>query len=160
MNYGKMIREWREKKRWTQRELANAMGCSDGYIAHLESQLKLPSVEICLALAEVLELPYEKRQELLNAVEEIRHQRSETRVRTRGTLVRGALRTGGTISRQSSGIDEGEYNAEEIARDMNVDKDLKTAYRNLRVAMSDPNMRETVLNALRAFAQIAQKKND
>ena len=46
-----------------------------------------------------------------------------------------------------------DLDAEQIARDLAADRELVAAYRDLRKSLADPDMRHTVLNALRAFAR-------
>jgi len=140
-------------RRWTQRHLAEAIGCTDGYVAHLENEVKLPSLDICMALAQAFQLTVEEQQRLLEAVEESRRQRAEQRIRTRGGAVRGALRARGGMGMPPPPSEPDEVDAEEIARDLADDPELRTAYRHLKQGLADPRMRETVLNALRAFAR-------
>lgn len=54
-------------------------------------------------------------------------------------------------ARRDSG--DAEVDAESIARDVAGDRELLAAWRDLRAGLADPAMRETVLNALRAFAR-------
>jgi hypothetical protein len=42
-------------------------------------------------------------------------------------------------------------------RELQNDPELSAAFANLRTALADPQMRPTVLEALRAFAQAAKK---
>ena len=48
---------------------------------------------------------------------------------------------------------EDEPSAESIARELAHDRDLLNAWRDLRAGLANPAMRETILNALRAFAR-------
>jgi WD40 repeat protein len=48
---------------------------------------------------------------------------------------------------------DGELDAEAIARELARDRELLAAWRDVRAGLADPAMRETVLNALRAFAR-------
>jgi transcriptional regulator with XRE-family HTH domain len=157
MSYGAMIRGLREGRRWTQRQLAEAIGCTDGYVAHLENEVKLPSLDICMALAQAFHLTVEDQQRLLEAVEAERRQRAEQRIRTRGGAVRGALRTRGGMGMPLPPSEPDDLDPEKIARDLAADSDLRTAYRHLKRGLADPRMRETVLNALRAFARESEE---
>jgi transcriptional regulator with XRE-family HTH domain len=47
----------------------------------------------------------------------------------------------------------GEYDADQIARDLASDRQLLEAWRDLRTALDRPQMRDAVLTALRAFAR-------
>lgn len=152
MSYGTMLREWRGRKGWTQRQLADAIGCTDGYIAHLENEVKQPSLDICIALEQVLQLTSEEQQDFLKAIEEARYKSTEERIRNRGSAVRDALlsRCAVTVSPEST---SGYIDAESIARDLVTDPNLRAAYRDLKIALTDPRMRAIVLNLLRTSAQ-------
>jgi transcriptional regulator with XRE-family HTH domain len=153
MSYGAMIRAQREQNGWTQRQLAEAIGCTDGYVAHLENEVKLPSLDVSMAVAQAFRFSFEEQQQFLEAVEEVRRQRAEQRIRTRGAVVRGALRTRGGARPPVPEPDTDSLNAERIARDLATDPELRMAYRHLQTALANPRMRETVLNALRALAR-------
>ena len=58
----------------------------------------------------------------------------------------------------SEGPGKRDFEAEQIAHDLDGDPELREAYRHLCKALSNPRMRETVLNTLRAFAQSSQSK--
>ena len=148
-----MIRERRQQQGWTQRQLAEAIGCTDGYVAHIENEVKLPSVEIAANLGRALQLTFEDQQRLLDLVEAAQRQRVDQRIRTRGAVARGALRTRGSARPPAPGLDAGDVDAERIARDFATDPDLRVAYQHLKAALANPHMRDTVLNALRAFAR-------
>ncbi len=154
MGYGQIIRSNRDRLEMTQRELADRVGCTDGYIAHLESEVKLPSINLIVGLGEVFEFTAEEQQSLLAAVEAARVQRASTRIRTRGVAEREIIR----MRSASEGPGKRDHEAERIAHDLDIDPELREAYRHLRKALSNPRMRETVLNALRAFAQSSQSK--
>jgi transcriptional regulator with XRE-family HTH domain len=145
-----MIRERREQKGWTQRQLAEAIGCTDGYVAHIENELKLPSLDICMAVSNVFQLSGETQQRLLETVEAARQQRSVQRIRTRGGAVRGALRTRGGSNIEPETDD---LNAETIARDLITDPALRAAYRHLKTVLANSRLRETALNTLSALAR-------
>ena len=154
MSYGKMIREWREKKALTQREVAQLVGYTDGYIAHIEGEMKIPSLDICIALAAALEVTQAEEQELYQAVEEARRRRAEKRIRTRGSVVGSAMRMRGMAPKPP----DAELTLEDIANDLSDDPDLRTAYHYLKIAFADPQMRETILNTLRSFAQTSEER--
>ncbi|MBI3933971.1 MAG: helix-turn-helix transcriptional regulator [Acidobacteria bacterium] len=156
MSYGQMVRQWRSTEGKTQRQLADEIGCSDSYIAHLENEVKLPSLDVCLALAEVLHLPPEEQQALLAAVETARHQSAERRMRTRGATVRRALRTRGVAGEPPPPA----LSVEELARELAADAELQAAYHDLKTALEAPAMRQTVLQTLRAFAQMARSSGE
>jgi transcriptional regulator with XRE-family HTH domain len=152
-----MIRTRREQKGWTQRELAEAIGCTDGYVAHLENEIKLPSLDISMAVAQAFRFSDEEQQRFLETVEVARRQRAEQRIRTRGAVVRGALRTRGSARGAAHGSEADEPDAERIASDLATDPDLRLAYQHLKTALANPRLRETVLNALRALARESER---
>ncbi len=49
---GNRLRARREHLGWTLAEAARAVGCTLGYVSHMELGLNIPSVPILLALAE------------------------------------------------------------------------------------------------------------
>ena len=154
MGYGQIIKSTRDRLQMTQRQLAERVGCTDGYVAHLESEVKLPSINLIVGLGEVFEFTAEEQQSLLAAVEAARVQRSATRIRTRGVAEREIIR----MRSAGEGSGKSVYEAARIAHDLDNDPELGEAYRHLFKAMSNPQMRETVLNALRAFAQSSRSR--
>ena len=156
MAYGEMIRTWRKAHGKTQRELADAVGCSDSYIAHLEKEIRPLSFNICMALGEVFELTLDEQQALLAAAEDMRSQGTEKRIRTRGATVRKALRTRGRARDMAERSPEPETIGEQLARELAADSDLRAAYRDLKTALEAPETRDSVIKTLRAFAQMAR----
>ena len=154
MKPAEMIKEARKKKNWTQRQLADAVGVSAAFITQIESEKSFPSYERCMALANVLELAPDK---LWAEIEKARLESVQARIRTRGKAVRTALRA--PHPNLSSDV-ETAYNqiAAEIASDLAANPDLLTAYRNLKTALADARMRETILNSLELFAQTADSQ--
>lgn len=51
------IRKWRKEARLTMEELAEAAGIDAGYLAHLETVRKTPSLDVLLKLANALNIP-------------------------------------------------------------------------------------------------------
>lgn len=164
MEYGKMIRDWRNERGWTQRILSEKLGCTDSYVTHIESEMKLPSLDICMALAQVFQLTPAEQQYFLEAVEKSRGQRAAGRIQVRGSAVRGALQrrglgmtapvqTSGATEADTDSIEGGDIEADDIVRDLAADPELRVAYRNLKLALADPGMRQAVLNMLQAIAQ-------
>ena len=72
IGFGNIIKSQRESLGLTQKDLGFSVGCSDGYIAHIESEAKVPSLEICMALAQIFNMPSQKEEALLKAVENVR----------------------------------------------------------------------------------------
>lgn len=153
MGYGALIRQQRQAQGWTQRQLAEATGCTDGYVAHIENEVKQPSLNLCMEFARVLQMSASEQQRLLDAVEAAQRQRADQRIRTRGARVRGALRTHGGARSTPSEPKPDDLDAERIAQDLASNPDLRTAYHHLRTAMANPRLRDTVLTALRALAR-------
>ena len=154
IGFGKIIKSQRESLGLTQKDLGSSVGCSDGYIAHIESEAKVPSLEICMALAQIFDLPSQKEEALLKAVENARAERSQSRIRARGAAVRRALLKHG----QQGGKGIPESDPGKILRDLTGDPQLQEAVRDLQVALANPKIRPAVLTTLRAFAVSAKSK--
>ena len=63
-----MLREWRQKRRLSQLELALSSGVSQRHVSFLESGRASPSRKMILQLSETLEVPLRARNEWLTAV--------------------------------------------------------------------------------------------
>ncbi len=66
---------------------------SDSYIAHIESGLKTPSLDITMALAEAFGFTAPQQRAFLEALDNSRVERSMRRIRMRGRAIRSALET-------------------------------------------------------------------
>ena len=73
--------------------------------------------------------------------------------------MRGAVRIRGGLGESPGAAPAPELSVEELARELARDAELHTAYRNLKLALADPQMRPTVLAALDAFARVAQPEH-
>jgi transcriptional regulator with XRE-family HTH domain len=155
MGFGKAIRDYRTAAGLTQDQLAEKLGCSSGYIPALENEKRLPSLEFCIALAEVAGLSAQDRQKLLEDVEAARRKRDNTRIRTRGAALK-TLPPLREVEKNRKLTPVKEMTEEGIARAIAGDPDLRTAHEHLTRALSDPQMRSTVLAALEAFARAAR----
>ncbi len=148
--YGEIIKTNRERMNMTQRELGFQIGCTDGYVAHLEREVKLPSLDLCMAMSSVFEFSLARQQAFLKAVDAARAERSTRRIGRRSSALRGDLQRGaGAIHRGKSET----LDAAQIERDLDADPQLRAAYRNLKTALGDKRRRDTVLNVLRVFAE-------
>jgi transcriptional regulator with XRE-family HTH domain len=147
-----LIKHAREQKGWTQRQVANAIGVTPGFITKVESGQALPSYERCIALAGVLDLSFDR---LWAEVEKARVEAHQQSIYIRGAAVRGTLHTPGVLAEPPAGAQALEPSVADIARDMATDAELRVAYRDLKFALADPQLRDTVLNALRVFARAA-----
>ncbi len=149
-----LLKQARMAKGWSQKRLADTIGVTPGFVAKLEAGA-IPSYERCLALANALGLSLD---ELWEHVEEARREVSQQRLRTRGQAVRGTLRIRGQVEESPEGASPPEMSVAALAHELATDAALQTAYRNLKRALADPQMRPTVLAALEAFARVAQPK--
>ena len=64
---GPLLREWRERRRLTQLELALDAGISARHLSFVETGRSRPGREMLLRLAEQLEVPFRERNQLLLA---------------------------------------------------------------------------------------------
>src|SRR3954462_617983 len=64
---GELLREWRERRRLSQMDLALEAGVSTRHLSFVETGRSAPSREMVLRLAEHLELPLRERNHLLLA---------------------------------------------------------------------------------------------
>jgi transcriptional regulator with XRE-family HTH domain len=66
-SFGRLLREWRGRRRLSQLDLANEAGVSARHLSFVETGRARPSREMVLRLAEQLEVPLRERNELLVA---------------------------------------------------------------------------------------------
>jgi transcriptional regulator with XRE-family HTH domain len=64
---GALLREWRQRRRWSQLELATEAEISTRHLSFLETGRALPSRDMVLHLAERLDIPLRERNQLLVA---------------------------------------------------------------------------------------------
>lgn len=65
--FAALLKRWRERRKYSQLQLALDAGVSQRHLSFLESGRAQPSREMILQLAEVLEVPLRERNELLHA---------------------------------------------------------------------------------------------
>lgn len=150
MRYGQWIRRERKRQGLTQRELGQKIGATDGYISHLEKELKVPSPQLALDLAQALGFSPQEQREFLEAVDAVRLERSRRRIRTRGAAIRNSLGSPPEPPQQVP------VDAQQIEQAFEADPDLAKAFRNLVTAYSDPDYRDAVLKTLEGLAQAAR----
>jgi transcriptional regulator with XRE-family HTH domain len=152
MRYGQWIRRERKRLGLTQRELGQRIGATDGYISHLEKELKVPSPQLALDLAQALGFSPRQQREFLEAVDAVRLERSRRRIKTRGAAVRDSLGPPPDSAEQGTPPIE----AQQIQQALESDPELASALRNLLTAYSDPDYRDAVVKTLEGLAQAAQ----
>jgi transcriptional regulator with XRE-family HTH domain len=64
---GQLLREWRERRRLSQLELALDAGVSTRHLSFVETGRSMPGREVVLQVAERLEIPFRERNQLLLA---------------------------------------------------------------------------------------------
>jgi transcriptional regulator with XRE-family HTH domain len=153
MQLAVLIKRARAAKGWSQKQLADTIGVTPGFVTKLEAGHAFPSYERCLTLANALGLSLD---DLWARVEDARIDASQQRLRTRGLAMRGAVRIRGELGEPPEAAPPPALSVEELARELASDAELQTAYRNLQVALANPQMRPTVLAALEAWARVAQ----
>lgn len=159
--YGELLKDWRNRSHLTQQELSERAGCSSSYIAHIESQLKSPSLDLALAIANVLNLNPEEQNQFFDAIDSASRQRTEQRRTTRGLALRGLLRgrKATTKQAQEATSESEDIDAEDVVRDFENDRDLQVAYQHLKAcfASANPEIKTTIQNLLRTFAEKAHE---
>ena len=155
-SFGEMIRQHRKNQGWTQMQLADRVGCSDSYIAQLENNNRFPSSDVRMVLAEVFELDDDEVKTFYDAAEaaELNRATSQTTKRSaaiKKAMLRKAKKTG---SLSSTGLDETDI--EEIIEAIQKYPYLRIAIKHLIKAVSDSRIRDSVLQALESFANIAE----
>src|SRR6187549_861516 len=65
--FGRLLREWRSRRRVSQLDLANEAGVSSRHVSFIETGRSQPSREMILMLARVLDVPLRDRNDLLMA---------------------------------------------------------------------------------------------
>ncbi len=150
MRYGEWIRRERKRQGLTQRELADQIGATDGYISHLEKELKVPAPEMAMNLAQALAPSPQDEREFLEAVDSVRLERSQRRFRTRAAAARAA-QSRSHIPEKGEPLDIGQ-----IAEDLQGDPELAAAYRDLVTAYANPEFRDAVLKTLQGLAESAR----
>lgn len=150
--YGDLIRSSRKARDWTQRDLADRVGCSDGYVAHLEREVKIPSDALCDVLAQEFELSIADQEQLHEYVQNAREHHTQERIRLRGQARRNALRFRGAAR---ASISEDEIDLKDAASELARNPQLREAFRHLRAALENPDTRDAVATTLRMFAERA-----
>lgn len=118
----------------------DAIGCLDPFISHIEKETKLPSVDICPAPAEVFEGDGKP-------------------IRIRSAKVGRVSQLPGTVISGDKRVPYPWTSAEDIIHELAADADLQSAYHDLKTSLGVPDMRDTVLMTLRAFAQMARSSS-
>jgi transcriptional regulator with XRE-family HTH domain len=154
---GEMVRNARDAKGFTQRDVADKVGVTPGFVAKIESNESLPGYSVCVALTNFLDLALD---DLWTAVEATRRDADERRRKARGEVATGAIRTRGAVRVRGVIPTRGAAarGPTEIGREIASDPDLLTAYRNLRTALSDSSLRTTVLTTLEAWARMVESR--
>src|SRR5881227_598780 len=65
--FGRLLREWRSRRRVSQLDLAVEAGVSSRHVSFIETGRSQPSREMILMLARVLDVPLRDRNDLLMA---------------------------------------------------------------------------------------------
>lgn len=164
-SYGAMIRQWRSRQQWSQRTLAEAIGVTSGYVALLENESKIPSLDLCLSIILTFQLTPREHQGFLEAIERARRQETNKRASTRSAVVRDMLEARGSSTPSppeppTSQPPSPAMSVEEIARAIASDDVLRAAFRDLQVALDAQETRQTVLDTLRLFAERARTRID
>ena len=161
LSLAEKLKELRTQAGLTQRDLAREVGITSGFVAQIETGDRIPSLDVLLRLATALQLKRTEQEELMTLYEHTQQEKLQrvVSIRTRGAAMRSAvLRTRGGPSGTNPPVvsGTGKTDADHIAHEIVADPDLLAAYQNLKTALTDPAMRQTVLQALEAFARAAR----
>ena len=63
--FGHLLRDWRQRRRLTQLDLADAAGVSTRHVSFLETHRSLPSRALLMRLGAVLDMPLRERNRML-----------------------------------------------------------------------------------------------
>lgn len=156
LSYGPSIREHRDRLEMNQVEVAQALGITPGHLSHLENEKRLPSLDLLFMIGDLFGLSQEEHEILIGSVEKSRERHAGDRLAARHRRVRGALRTRGRVAGSGSGGEGGD----EIDVNLELDRNplLRAAFEDLRTAIADPGLRETVAKTLQAFARSAEQR--
>ena len=136
--YGEVIKQHRLEIGLTQRQVADQCGITDSAFAHLERELRLPSVSVAERIAIALQFEAQLRSEFEMGLKAMRERQSRRRVRSRAAV---RLTTGSAAP-----------NAEDLARDLAGDPTLLEGCLDLQKALRKRGQRKAILCALNAWA--------
>jgi transcriptional regulator with XRE-family HTH domain len=155
---GDIVKGARDRLKLTQRQLAEQVGVSPGFIAKVEGNESLPGYGVCVALTQVLGLALDDLWAMVRAA---RSDNDERRRQRRVDAVQGAVRTRGAVHvrRMTAVTGRAPRGPAEIGQEIADDADLLTAYKHLRTAMTDPSLRTTVMTTLEALARMVESKD-
>lgn len=136
--YGEVIRQHRILLGLTQRQVADLCEITDSAFAHIEREIRLPSESVAGRIAKALRLTGKVRAEFDAGLKEARKRQTRERVQNRAKFkpILG-----------SSAPD-----AQDVARDLDENPDLREAYRYLKKALGKRSQRVAVIRALKAWA--------
>jgi transcriptional regulator with XRE-family HTH domain len=154
MSLGETIRKAREEHGLTQFALASRVGVTASFITKVEKGEALPRAELLVALARVLDLP---GHALLKMADATRVERAGERIRTRGGMFRQNFGVRGpSVPTSAASIEKTQPpTAEQLARMIQADRELQSAFEHLTTALGDPELRNVVLKMLETFARQA-----
>lgn len=135
--YGKVIREHRLQLGLTQRQVAERCGITDSALAHIERELRLPSEPLAKQIIKALRFPAPVRDKFEDGLKAIREHQARERAKAREF-------------KPAFGDDA--PTAEELARALTDDPELREACCYLLRAFGKRTQRKFILSALRAWA--------
>lgn len=97
MKFGAFLKERRTAASWSQKQVADKIGCTEAYVSALELGRKLPSHECCANLANVFG---ESRSEWWTRMEEEKATIARVRIEARRDTIRRGAQTLGLGSKK------------------------------------------------------------
>ncbi len=164
MSYGDWMRRARRAKALTQRELGERVGATDGYVSHIEQGLRVPSLEMAVALAQALDMSPDDQRRFLDAVDEARVERSRIRLDRRRAALRGVLAREpdhAAAAPEDAAPGATALDLQVLERELEADPTLAAAHRHLMAVYADPNLRDAVVKTLQVLAASSRaSRND
>ena len=158
--YGQIIRDLRAGAALTQRALAERIRCTDGYLAFVELERRLPSAEFIGKLLDALNPSEADRQRLLDAVVAAQRRHADRKEKAQYAALHGAIRSRGLAATETPEPLALPSAETLLATPSESEPEMEQATRYLRLAFTDSEARPAVLATLRAFAQSAQSRNE
>lgn len=148
---GEIIKQARERLGWTQAQLADKIGVTPSFVTKVEKNEAVPSYDRLIALSNILVLD---SATLIALSEQVKEERTQQRLRTRGAVARSAYGMDPRAAAQEENPPGVTPNiAEQLGRQILEDPDLQLAFTWLRTLLANPDLKPVVLKTLEALSR-------